>query len=98
MNGSGMKYEGVIKLCNDLEEKRKNISDIMLAIENERTAEVAKVYGGAAADNFNRNAVSIANSVDEAINQMITDLKTIAENQQEEYKEREAALQQNINA
>lgn len=97
MNGSGMSYEGVIKLCSALDEKKQRISEIMQTIENERTSEVSKVYGGQAADNFKSNAISIATTVNDAIEQMITDLRTVAETQQQEYKEREVALQQNVN-
>ena len=98
MATSGMRYQKVMDLVTDLEEKRKEISDYLLnTIAEERSAEVAQVYDGTAAENFKSNMRTVAETVDTDINSIVEQLKTEAETQRAAYLQQESNLQSNIN-
>lgn len=97
MAKSGMRYQSVMQLINDIEEKKNAINSLMQSIESERTSEVAQVYGGSAAENFKTNMNKVANAVDEAINNIIRQLNEEAQTQHDNYQKQEASLQTTVN-
>lgn len=97
MAKSGMRYQGVLNLINEIDEKKQRISELMNMIQNDRTSQVAKVYGGSAAENFKTNAQKIASAVDENIASIIKQLNEEAQTQHDNYQKQEAALQQSVN-
>ena len=92
MSKSGMRYQKTLQLVKKMEEKRDKIAGIMRRLEEDRSSEVASVYGGEAAENFKTNMKNIATDLDEKIKKIITQLNEEAEIQHDNYKKQEEAL------
>lgn len=97
MATSGMRYQKVMDLVDSLEEKRGEISSLLSTIAEDRSAEVAQVYDGTAAENFKSNMRTVAETVDTDIKSIVEQLKTEAETQRAAYLQQEQNLQSNIN-
>ncbi len=96
MSKSGMRYQKTLDLVKKMEEKRDRLAAVMARLEDDRTSEVAAVYGGDAAENFKSNVKSIAADLDEKIKSIIKQLNEEAETQHDNYQKQEAALKSNI--
>lgn len=97
MATSGMRYQKMLTLVEDLEAKRGEISSLLTTIAEDRSTEVAQVYDGTAAENFKSNMRTVAETVDKDIKSIVEQLKTEAETQRTAYLTQEQNLQSNIN-
>lgn len=92
MAKSGMRYQGVLNLIKEIEEKKDQIVKVTATILNDRTAEVAKVYGGTSAESFKAAVTKNTEEVENNINSIIKQLNEEAQVQHDNYQKQEQAL------
>ncbi len=93
---SGMRYNGTKALVSEVEDIRKRMQEVLKRAEG-RKDDVARVYDGEAAKNYQTNLQKIAENINTTLTDVTTNLTTEADETYEKYKQQEAKLQQNIN-
>ena len=96
MGKSGMRYLKTKKLISDIGEKKVLMEAVFKRMEEERVPEVAAVYGGAAADNFKNNVITVSSDLLGKVDNIMKQLNEEAETQHDNYKKQEAALQSDV--
>lgn len=96
MAASGMRYKKTLELVDQIKEKQGNMHEILKTLSEDRTAQVAKVYGGEAAENFKDNVRKISEYIDSQITEIVNKLTTEAETQHDAYIAQEQRLKSQI--
>lgn len=88
---SGMRYNATMNLIGQVEDVKGRIVDVIQTAAD-READIAKVYGGEAAQQYRQSLQAEADKIKETLEKIIKDLTAEAEDTKQKYEEQERRL------
>ena len=88
---SGMRYNATMKLIKDIEDYKDKIVDTIQTAAD-READIAKVYGGEAAQQYRQSLQTEADNIKTTLEKIVKDLTAEAEDTKQKYEEQERRL------
>ena len=90
---SGMRYDMVLELITFLENQARDISGILNGLIEEMPGKISAAYTGQAATSYKETLVNTAKSMDQTMNDLITNLKNSTSERQADYAAQDQKLQ-----